>query len=864
MPQQIILAPLGMITQPNKLGQYPSGAMSLALNAYMRNPGTIESSRGVFVVANLSGAGTASNPEIWMMGFVGSSRAAVLYRIASGEWACTWFGLTGAGGGTDFLYNELGFATGKQYIPLDGRFGYATTGKHTVLTCALGVMAFDYTDPTTFAERAPRQAGLLPPRYMTTTTTASGTNAGALGTYKHAHCIAMQRRQYAGENYEMISAPCVPSHVYSNVSAANTYVNLTHTVFFETGFSKAGDIIEVYRTRSQTHDYSTTPETMVNTGADYFLSATHTLTAAEAAFGNIATLVDTTPDELLGDALYTNDGQQGGGAAAFVPPTSKSVAKFKGYTFYLNNTEAPQFKFRPSGSWSISIAGDTSAFRKNNFGNFNFVGSITAGGTTVTGISAADIVGLVVGQNVFSGPAYPTTPGVITAVGVSTITVTPAATGAVTAASWVATDIIEIDGTRFPASNLSFFAVALAQDTTARYTSFLLACQNPQLNPLYSFQPTLPADFLTVKRRSFWGDPTLSATRQMSVRATHGDYLRPALPRINAAEAAQVFAAKIQLNGVYWSEENQPENVPPDNFAFCGSGEIYASASTRDALWIFASDGLWRLSGTGGQAGRGFDWRIDPVDSTLSISGPQALCVLRDTVYAYTNRGFVSIDSNGTIREISSGRLGDLLPGPPWSGATVTGATAIFLTADIENDEVRFQEPGNVSGRSWIYNCLTDSFTQDTHSLAGGYRGFNGVYVDALRCVLLGMSGGGGQVFSLNATTYRSMDLTFQPVYSDSPFVQRHWQNINVATDDATATVDVYLNGSGTSIGQKTLTPGGTSIYSRQGWMVPRNGPAVSNNLAVRVVGQDALTAPLRVQGVAIGFTNITEQRVKR
>lgn len=852
MTQQVILAPLGMITQPNKLGQYPAGAMSLALNAYMRNPGTIEASRYWNLVISLAGLGTPTTPELWMLGFGNSPLAATIYRITTGEWACTWFAVSGAGGtGSDYLYTDLGYPSGRQHLPLDGRFGYATTGQHTMLLGALGVMAFDYTNPSTSGQRTPRQAGLYPPYYLNPVSTASDTTAGAIAPLKQFTAVAILRRKFTGENYELVSAP-TPATGYFNLSTSTYDVAIAFGVFFDPAFVRVGDVVEIYRTRTQS--FTTTPSvTFVAPGADYLLCAARPLTSADISASSTE-IVSYASDASLGEPLYTNDGLQGGGAIAKVPPTSSCVAKFKNYTFYFRTYDPPQVSFQQLFNWS-NTGSANAAVRGNTFGSLTLAGTTTASSNSVTSVSTANMVGVVIGQYVI-GTGIPTLTK-ITATGATGFTMSAAATTSVSGGTLTVYDQIEIDGVSGRVG--TFSELTSLPYGTSKYLVSCLSLTNPPTSANALF--FVPAQPVVISRKDFFGDPADASKYTMTIRTTRGNLLVPALPRIELGETANTYTAKLNKNGFMWSEENQPENVPPDNFAFCGSGEIYACASTRDALWIFASDGLWRLSGTGGQAGRSYDWRIDPVDSTLSISGPQAVCVLRDTVYAYTNRGFVSIDSTGAVREISSGRIGDLLPGPPWSAPTYTGTTAMFLVADIENDEVRFREPGTATGITWIYNTLTDSFTQDTVTTNPL---FYGIYSEAIRGVLTSQYAGSGIIGSPTSTVFRPLDVTWQPIFAETPFVQHHWQTVDLAVDDTTANVNLYLNGSGTTVGTQTVTPGGTSVYSRAGWMVPRNAPAVANNIGIRVLGPDLAATAMKLQGIAVRYVNITEQRGKR
>jgi hypothetical protein len=350
----------------------------------------------------------------------------------------------------------------------------------------------------------------------------------------------------------------------------------------------------------------------------------------------------------------------------------------------------------------------------------------------------------------------------------------------------------------------------------------------------------------------------------MTVRATHGDRLDPPLPRLDFSEPAQVITYTEQKNGFAWSEQGQPENVPPGNYDSIGLGELYGATATRDAIFVWTSEGLYRLSGTGGQAGRGYDWRTDPVDSTISLSGPQATCVLQDIVYAMTDRGFVSVDSSGTITEISRGRIENLIPPIAWplQGLPVyTHSNCVECIADLVHNEILIKHP-NFLDRVTRYNVHTDTFTQDFPSSTGGSI-VNGVFSEALNDMLYAVSASGGLLAKTLAGNYGPLDVIFNPIFADNPFGLRHWQQIDIAFTVANTALSLATNATVAGTRDAFGVQPGSPAW-RSSWSVPRNAPAVTNQMIIGIAHSAIVTAPVVLSGLAISFCDFTEQRPKR
>jgi hypothetical protein len=839
MTQQLILRPQGLVTQPSYIGLEP-GAMFTAIGLYIRSPGLIENAfawkdsasvvsagGNVFIVAPLGTQTLIINPDQTPLS-------------SATNWWYQWnLQTTGAlQGSSQQLRDENSRGC---VIDETARFSRITMRGRTLINGRYGVLAWDSVSPTSTAERTARRAGMLPPTLTYSRPSSAGAGI-AVPANNALHATAVLRRKFS-DGYEIVSAPSPAQYcTYDTVA-----YNIEHNVSLRaSGYRRVGDVVEIYRTRCQ---LATPDASKINTGPDYYLACTRTLTSADVTAGSV-TIIDTVPDTNLGEALYTNSGVKGADSLSLPPPTCKCMAVFKGYAFFGNRTDPPVYSFRIPAIWDDMGTGATGAAgpsRKAGVGYRTVSGTATIGSNVITAVSAADIVGIVVGQAVSSSIRF--TGGTVTAVSATTITLSNNATSS-GAETTILGDMISINGSLIYAGTANEFSSNVqTSGVEETYTSMLDRVYGVTV-PAAARPMTVPADNTFISVLFEYGSNGLT----LSLKATNGANYVPALPSMTST--AQDFTHTPVPNGISWSELNQPENCPPLNTAYVGSGEIYAMAATRDALWIFASDGLWRLSGTGGVAGSGYDWRIDPVDSTLIISGPQAFCVLRDTVYAYTNRGLVAIDSSGNVGEISNGRIGDFLPGPMWITPVWNNATSMYMVADETNDEVLLKEP-LISAYFYRYNILTDTLVQDTAS-SGFTNSGHGAYSRTLELPLIGL--GTNVVRTVDTTARVGFNIVYRPVFVTSNFTLKHWRVVDLSTSSTggSSVIDCYCNG--VFIGR------GTSA-ARLGFTIARNCPAVGNLITLRLVSDPLSATPgvrTVLQASALKYDEFTEQRKVR
>lgn len=780
-----VIQPIGLIVQPNQYGQYPAGALNRASDIHIRSNGIIQPSftKSVYQGTNM-GVPHALIP---------SDSKLLSLTLLTGTYTQTWFD-SGAANSASFtvpLYGNLGGLTA-------GGIGWSRSRNRFLLNANNGMAMYDFANPTSAAERAPRIAGMQPP--VITTLTGATTSAGAIPIATHVSYQALIKRSYA-DNYILLGPP---SSVSDLTNGSGVAVDGQLTLRWAASADvRTGDVIEVYRTKAVPNSPIT------NAGTTFFLATTHVITAGEAVAFN-ATFLDTCSDALLGVEIYTNPGQNSAIAAKYPPPLAKIGAVYKGYTFLFNRTDPPRITLSIPvgiglGGSAAGVPSPAGYLRKNSIGTKVFQGSILIGANQITGISAADIIGLAVGQTITDVPIFGASPVTITVVGGATVTVSANSVAAGGPKNFNAIDVLEINGTIYEIPTYQSFLSNLAAGMTGSNDVYAIA-QEQLVNTTTLIANANPTSFTLLR--------AVTPNGAFTLRASNGQNYQPVIPSLPAT--AQTIPTVVVPNGYAWSEQQQPDAFPITNTDFLGSGTLHAAFGTRDAIFVFSSDGLWMITGTGGAAGRGFDWRADLLDSTLSIASQRAGCVMGDEVYAYTNRGFVVISTDG-ITELSEGILNPLLPGASYSASAIN----IFLERNEQYREIYLW----VNGIAYVYNTLTKTYVTNAQLEFGSAAWFRSANDIVSQSLTLGFA-------VTHSAGFTGGEFWFQPVFGQDPFSVKQWINLTtiVGNTGSAPTLQVQFNGN--AYLSNTLVFKNYPSDKRAITGVPRTSPAIGATLA--------------------------------
>ena len=853
MAQQLVLEPLGLVTEPNPLGQIPAGGMFDAYNTVIRSPGIIEGLPNWAVRATIpSDAGTTS---AFVVATPGPYMLVIFDKI--GGWFYCWFDQTSGaqlfGGAAQIFVVTNGNEAQSINTSVQPGFCAQVIGDQIFVNMYSNVVVWDTYKPTNAATAKPRQAGVQAPtiRFVQTITTPVGL---ALPAGSYAFYVAIIRRTVGDK--VTLSAPSAAA--YGDSFAAGTACNLNVEVRLM-GSHYAGDVVEIYRTKSKpsgvtgaAFDYQRGEEA----GAEYQKVTGYTLTAADITATTV-TIKDTVDDDRLGEALYTNQALQGQGAAAYPPPALDLMAVYKGSLFGFGTTRPPAIELRPKGLWQdFSTLPDTRAPYPFSLGSVSLDSCTwTTGGssTVVTVTPSSEIKYVHLGaraESFLSGLS-----GTVTAVGASTFTVTPAATVARTneQVNFYDQAFVSTTGT-VSMQSWGDFLVGLG---TVQSLEIIAPALQLNKHTATRFQAS-PVDGFSLVRRA------LLDNRNVFTFASSGETnYDPIIANYNSGTPTSATIERKPA-AMVWSENNEPEAWPFVNVDYFSKGTPCAVVGTRDALVVFCTDGIWRISGTGGSAGEGYDWRADLIATNITVAGTQAICALNDVVYAMTSDGLVAIDSGSTGRKITQGRVHDQLQCPPWTDGPYTTSTATFLVADEEHNEVLMREPSASGGRIWIYNTNTDRLTQTiAHE-----QPFHGDYSRFLRNPLI-IGKDGSSTWTVKAPTgaYGNFSVGFADVYADNPFGLREWQSLEWSLSNPLSGTYAYFNGNVTDSGDGTAGQA-TYVYpktdGRVGIEVPRDSPRVGNTMRVHVYMAPDSATKTQLYGFALNYKDHSDRRRSR
>ena len=859
MSQQLVLEPLGLVTEPNKLGQIPAGALSVMTDCVERSPGVIENIKSWqtrMTVANTD-AGTTAVFAVPM----DNNRVVVILNF-SGGWGYRWWDMNSAL--PIYPFQALSFSvsyggtlgTYAQSINVSEQPGFSVVryGQQTFVNLYSGVFVWDDPTGATLASSLVRPAGLQRPQ-LTQAFNSGSVVGNPLPANSYATYTAINTRMINGR--KVVSAPAAA--VSCSTVVAGAAVQLVFTL--RAGEQAAGDVLEIYRTPSKPSGIASaalTYQAGEEAGAEYKKAGAHTLTASEIASSSF-NFFDTVADASLGEALYTNQAIGGAGAAAETPPSAEVLSSYKGYLFGFSTTRAPSITLRPTGTWGGFDSAQTQAVITTGFGAvfgnaLNVGASYAAGVTTITVTPTTPLQYLAVGMRARSqGTGFFS--GLITSVGASSFTIDTPTTGASGSDTWQAFDTFQWNSSTTTTINSSWpqFLSGTLGSTSGRPDVIGIRAQSLKLAPTTPapnivsavFFPSQPIDGF-----DFYHRYLQDSRPALGVRASKGLYWDPQLE--STVSGTYTFVSEESLPRAFvWSEQDQPEAWPFVNEDSFSRGTVGAVCSTQDAMIAFYTDGIWRVSGTGGTAGTGYDWRADPIANGITVIGSQATCVLLDKPYAMTSEGLIAIEATG-IRNITQGRVHDQLSTPPWDNGPYTLATAAFLVEDEEHDEILMREPSATGGKMWIYNTLTDRLSQTTSHEAPFY----GFYSRALRSpVIVGRDGSSTWTLKAQTGAYGKFSLTYQNIYADNPFAQRHWQTLNISAETTSATFAPTFNG----VAGETRT---LDAAGRAGFEVPRNAPAIGNTLQVGLTVTTNVRTKLN--GFAIDYRDHTDRRRTR
>ena len=603
--------------------------------------------------------------------------------------------ITNGGGNTTQNYTIPSYAT-SSYVQSGGYFSPLMVRDRVLFQSTFGVWATDYADPdfTVAAQRVWRSAGLPQPQICTI-----AENPGATIPNNTMVSYGVMFRRVYSDGYELRSPGSVVQLMMNNSGAAVD--NIIKVQWAYSDDIKAGDYVELYRSiglNSASVSYSPT----FDTGSTLYLVAKVQLTSSDATskFLFITDLQPmTAPDYATsGEQWYPGPTAEGSDQQDNQPPRCLVQCAWKGQAFYGNYVEYPTINLQAKATvGNLTTAWD----RTNGIGVRSGAGTITFGSANITGVPAADLENIKVGQVWYGNPSYFSNNERVIAVGASSITMNGNASGG--GSGWSLADQVLLDGNYYRCA----FLGDLVQQIGLSGLFEVTASEN-----LYGEMGNQTGVRITIR--------PIHYRSSFTIRATNGQNYLDAIP--DSTATALTITGRSQPNIVRYSKTKLPEAVPYNNEIPVGLGQIIAMVPTTNYLYCWTTDGLYSITGVEG------NFRVDCIDQSAILGAPRATSAMNERVYGITNRGLVRVSVESGIETLSRGVFDSLIPGIAFRAQIYP-----WLQCDASNEEVWILHQG-LSGSTpatiYIWNNRFQSLSEVY--LSGAVGTFNNGFVTSI------------------------------------------------------------------------------------------------------------------------------------
>jgi len=191
---------------------------------------------------------------------------------------------------------------------------------------------------------------------------------------------------------------------------------------------------------------------------------------------------------------------------------------------------------------------------------------------------------------------------------------------------------------------------------------------------------------------------------------------------VTTPEEAMLSENETKANRIYYSKFLEPESVPMDNWIDVGAEdkEIIRIFPLRDSLFVFKSDGLYRISG------ESIPFNLALFDSSCNIIAPDSVDVTNNLIYGWTTQGVVAVSESG-VNIVSRPIDTDVLPKAGTQFANFVSST-FGVGYDSDNSYIVFTTKDildAIATMAYRYSNLTNSWTIYDMSATCGIKGFS-------------------------------------------------------------------------------------------------------------------------------------------
>ena len=161
-------------------------------------------------------------------------------------------------------------------------------------------------------------------------------------------------------------------------------------------------------------------------------------------------------------------------------------------------------------------------------------------------------------------------------------------------------------------------------------------------------------------------------------------------------------------HGIMYSKNQQPEHVPTAHIEFVGSKNypIRRILALRDSLFILKSDGVFRLTGSGGS------WSIEPLDTSTRIIAPDSAVVVNNQIFCLCDQGIVAISDVGV--QVMSRPIEDQINFLISEDYTSLKNLSFGLSYETDRKYLLFtiaSDSDNYPTQAFVYNTFTQAWT---------------------------------------------------------------------------------------------------------------------------------------------------------
>src|SRR5574343_212122 len=179
---------------------------------------------------------------------------------------------------------------------------------------------------------------------------------------------------------------------------------------------------------------------------------------------------------------------------------------------------------------------------------------------------------------------------------------------------------------------------------------------------------------------------------------------------IPTSGTTEVSTNELAKNGLYYSKVFQPECVPLLNYVKVGSAEkeILSIVPSRNALFIFKEDGIFRLTGDSPSS-----FSVELLDATAILIGSETPAEINNQIMALTTQGVVSVSYSG-LNILSRPIESDILP--LFGSALSTMKTYAFgIGYETDRKYILFLPANSADTKctqAYVYNTFTNAWTR--------------------------------------------------------------------------------------------------------------------------------------------------------